>query len=112
MTPIPGPTAAEETALTAAYQTLARMGIVPGPQGYDLPTLAAAIYAHGGAYEIDMTGGSFRVEIRPEHPQHEELRAIGVGWTPAIALTFALVEALSSDARTPEANDQPFSSHI
>lgn len=96
------PSPVEEQALHAAQRTLGEIGIAPGPKGYDLDALAAAVYAHGGSYGINMTLGWYPAEIRPQQANWLEPRSVATAWTPAAALTFAIVEALTSDATIPE----------
>jgi hypothetical protein len=91
------PTHREEATLAAVHHALERMGVTLGPQGGELSSLAAAVYRHGGKYDIDAVAGSFRAEIRPEQSGADAPIGTGFGWTPAVALAFALVDALADD---------------
>lgn len=89
------PTPAEIRALHLAEAQLTNTGIQPGPKGYDLNTLALAIYDLGGTYSIDQSSGSYVAGIHPQRPLELELRGEGVGWTPESALVFALIQAIT-----------------
>jgi hypothetical protein len=91
------PTHREEATLAAVHQALEGMGVTLGPQGSELSNLAASVYRHGGKYDIDAVAGSFRAEIHPEQPGADAPMGTGIGWTPAVALAFALVDALADD---------------
>lgn len=90
------PTKDEKIALHQALTTLATRGIAPGEHGYDVAILASAVYAHGGAYDIDFFRGSFRAEIRPQQASSRIRPSTEMGWTPAVALAFALARGLAS----------------
>ncbi len=97
MTVETNPTSREEAALMAVYDALKRLGVELGPQHGELSSLAAAVYQHRGKYDIDAVAGSFRAEIRPEQSGADAPIGTGFGWTPAVALAFALVDALADD---------------
>jgi len=94
MTSASEPTRMEILALRVAEERLEDLGVEVGPNGYDLNSLALAIYRIGGSYSIDRAGGSFFAEIRPQQPLQVVPRSDGVGWDPVSALVFALVQAL------------------
>lgn len=91
----------DRRALGGAHDLLAEAGVAAGPAGYDLATLAAAAYAHGWAYRIDRASGTagYRAEIRPQQGATTQPFVAGVGWTPEVALAFALAQALVRRAR-------------
>lgn len=95
MTIAPYPNENDLHALGGVHDLLAALGVAPGPGGYDLTTLAAAIYAHGWAYDIDLGGGGYQAGIRPQTAQTQQPSVAGVGWTPEAALAFALAQALT-----------------
>ena len=94
----------DQRALLNARQVLAASGVAAAPSGYDLTTLAAAIYARGWAYRIDRAAGSFQAEIRPQRDGTTQPFVAEVGWTAEVALTFALTQAL---LRQAERSGQP-----
>src|ERR671916_242956 len=77
-------------ALLIAQQVLAASGVAATPSGYDLTTLAAAVYARGWAYRIDRSAGSFQAEIRAERDGATQPLVAEPGWTAEVALAFAL----------------------
>jgi hypothetical protein len=85
-------------ALLEAQQVLAASGVAPAPAGYDLTTLAAAVYARGWAYRIDRAAGSFQAEIRPQRDGANQPLGIKSGWTADVALAFALAQAILRQA--------------
>jgi hypothetical protein len=87
-----------------AQQILAASGVAAAPSGYDLTTLAAAVYARGWAYRIDRVAGSFQAEIRPQWDGANQPLGIKSGWTADVALAFALAHALQRQA---ERSGQP-----
>ena len=94
----------DQLALLEAQQILAVSGVTAPPSGYDLTTLAAAVYARGWAYRIDRAAGSFQAEIRPQQNAANQPLGIKSGWTADVALAFALAHALQSQA---ERSGQP-----
>jgi len=92
----PYPNDEDLQALADAHQYLATSGIVAGASGYDVDTLAKAIYAHGWAYQIDRAAGvlGYRVGLRPQTGSALQPLVSAVGWEPAVALAFVLAEAL------------------
>lgn len=88
------PNDAERNALTSAHATLAEYGVLPGPKGYDLPTLAARVYANGWAYSIDRLGPQFRAAIRPGTEDIHTFQVVELGWSADVAMILALVKAL------------------
>ena len=76
------------------------------PSGYDLTTLAAAVYARGWAYRIDRSAGSFQAEIRAQRDGATQPLGAKSGWTADVALAFALAHAL---VRQAERSGQPLS---
>ncbi|MDP9366124.1 MAG: hypothetical protein M3Q10_18215 [Chloroflexota bacterium] len=92
----PYPDAQDLRDLVVAHELLAALGIPAGPGGYDVDTLAAAVYAHGWRYAIDRTAGGtgFRAELRPSRGMTQVPAGFGVGWEPEVALAFALAQAL------------------
>ncbi len=91
-----GPTSREQATLAKIHETLSRLGVSVEPEVDDVSTLAAAIYERGGRYEIDAVRGSFRAEVR-FHEGQAQGSGTGFGWTPSVALAFALVDALADD---------------
>src|ERR671916_418714 len=85
-------------ALQEAEQVLAASGVAAAPSGYDLTTLAAAVYARGWAYRIDRSAGSFQAEIRPQRDGANQPLGIKSGWTADVALAFALAQAILRQA--------------
>src|SRR3954454_11754641 len=85
-------------ALLEAQQVLAASGVAAAPSGYDRTALAAAVYAHGWAYRIDRSAGSFQAEIRPQQNGANQPLGIKSGWTADVALAFALAQALLRQA--------------
>jgi hypothetical protein len=88
--------------LEAVHDLLAAHGIVPSAQGYDLQTLAAAIYARGWKYGVDRVEGSFRAEIRSNAAAQGQWQgfqlqspAYGTNGSMAGALAIALSQALA-----------------
>jgi hypothetical protein len=88
----------DQRALLEAQQVLAASGVVAAPSGYDLTTLAAAVYARGWAYRIDRSAGSFQAEIRPQRDGANQPLGTKAGWTADVALAFALAHALVREA--------------
>ncbi len=88
----------DQRALSEAEHVLAAAGVAAPASGYDLTTLAAAVYAHGWAYRIDRAAGSFQAEIRPQRDGATQPLGIKSGWTAVVALAFALAQALLRQA--------------
>jgi hypothetical protein len=88
----------DQSALLEAQQVLAASGVAPAPSGYDLTTLAAAVYARGWAYRIDRSAGSFQAEIRPQRDGATQPLGTKSGWTADVALAFALAHAILRQA--------------
>lgn len=88
------PNDADLAVLSSAYATLSEYGLAPGPQGYDLSTIAAQVYAHGWAYSIDRLGSQFRAEIRPGTEDLHTFHVVELGWSAEVAMVLALVKAL------------------
>ena len=88
----------DQQALLEAKQVLAASGVAAPPSGYDVSTLAAAVYARGWAYRIDRSAGSFQAEIRPQQNAANQPLGIKSGWTAEVALAFALAQALARQA--------------
>jgi hypothetical protein len=88
----------DQRALLIAQQVLAASGISAGSSGYDLTTLAAAVYARGWAYRIDRSAGSFQAEIRVHRNGATQPLVAESGWTADVALAFALAQALVHQA--------------
>lgn len=93
MTPDFGPSDSDLTVLTTAQASISASGLAPGRGGYDLSTVAAAVYARGWTYGIDRIGGNFQAEIR-SHGQGAQFHIVGVGWSADSALTLAFARAL------------------
>ena len=96
----------DQRALLEAQQILAASGVAATPSGYDLTTLAAAVYARGWAYRIDRAAGSFQAEIRAQQNGANQPLGAKSGWTADVALAFALAHAL---VRQAERSGQPLS---
>jgi hypothetical protein len=94
----------DQRALLIAQQVLAASGISAASAGYDLTTLAAAIYARGWAYRIDRSAGSFQAEIRANRDGATQPLVAESGWTAEVALAFALAQVL---VRQAERRGQP-----
>jgi hypothetical protein len=94
----------DQRALLEAQQVLAASGVAAAPSGYDLTVLAAAVYAHGWAYRIDRSAGSFQAEIRPQRDGATQPLGTKSGWSAEVALAFALAHAL---LRQAERSGQP-----
>ncbi len=88
----------DHRALLEAQDVLAASGVAAPASGYDLTTLAAAVYARGWAYRIDRSAGSFQAEIRPQRDSATQPLGTKSGWTVDVALAFALAHALQSQA--------------
>ncbi len=88
----------DQRALLVAQQVLVASGIAAVPSGYDLTTLAAAVYARGWAYRIDRAAGSFFAEIRAQSDRATQPLVAEMGWTADVALAFALAQALVRQA--------------
>ena len=88
----------DQRALLSAWQVLAASGVEAAPSGYDLTTLAAAVYARGWAYRIDRAAGGFQAEIRPHRDATTQPLVAEAGWTADVALAFALAQALLRQA--------------
>ena len=89
------PNDAERTDLSKAHASLRDHGLPPGPQGYDVGTIAAWVYANGWMYSIDRLGASYRAEIRPgANNGPRTFHVVEMGWTPDAAMAFALTKAL------------------
>ena len=88
----------DQRSLLEAQQILAASGVAATPSGYDLTTLAAAVYARGWAYRIDRAAGSFQAEIRPQRDGANQPLGIKSGWTADVALAFALAQAILRQA--------------
>ncbi len=108
MTARPYPDDEDLQALAAAHGVLADRGVRPGRHGYDVATLAAAAYAHGWSYGIDLTSGTYRAEMRPQSARMNQTYVAGVGWTPEAALAFALAQALRRAAVTEDGQRSPW----
>ena len=94
----------DQHALLEAQEVLAASGVAAPPSGYDVSTLAAAVYARGWAYRIDRSAGSFQAEIRPQRDGAAQPLATKSGWTADVALAFALAQAI---LRQAERGGQP-----
>jgi hypothetical protein len=94
----------DQRALLEAQQVLAASGVEAAASGYDMTTLASAVYACGWAYRIDRTAGSFQAEILPQQNGATQPLGIKSGWTAEVALAFALAHAL---LRQAERGGQP-----
>src|SRR5215210_8856133 len=88
----------DQSALLEAQQVLAASGVAPAPSGYDMTTLAAAVYARGWAYRIDRSAGSFQAEIRPQRDGATQPLGTKSGWTADVALAFAFAHAIQRQA--------------
>jgi hypothetical protein len=88
----------DQLALLEAQRILAASGVAAPSAGYDLTTLAAAVYARGWAYRIDRSAGSFQAEIRPQRDGATQPLGTKSGWTADVALAFALAHALVRQA--------------
>src|SRR5215208_1351102 len=93
----------DQRSLLEAQQILAASGVTATPSGYELTTLAAAVYARGWAYRIDRAAGSFQAEIRAQQNGANQPLGAKSGWTADVALAFALAHAL---LRQTERSDQ------
>jgi hypothetical protein len=106
MTEAAHPITNELTPLSAAYATLQEQGVEPGRNGYDIETLAAAVYDKKWSYGIDLETGSYVAIIKTEVEGNSHQRATRVrhglitayGDTPADALAVALAQALERTA--------------
>lgn len=100
------PNDADRAVLLSAHATLSDYGVIPGPQGYDISTIAARVYANGWAYSIDRLGPQFRAEIRPGTEDIRTFHVVELGWSAEVAMALALVKALPhmSAAPTPSEN--------
>jgi hypothetical protein len=96
----------DQRSLLEAQQILAASGVTVTPSGYDLTTLAAAVYARGWAYRIDRAAGSFQAEIRAQQNGANQPLGAKSGWTADVALAFALAHAL---VRQAERSGHPLS---
>jgi len=88
----------DRRSLSSAWQVLAASGVPAAPSGYDLTTLAAAVYARGWAYRIDRAAGGFQAEIRSQQNGATQPLVAEIGWTADVALAFALTQVLLRDA--------------
>jgi len=88
----------DQRALLNAQHVLAASGVKGMPSGYDLTTLAAAVYARGWAYRIDRSAGSFLAEIHAQSDRVTQPLVASMGWTADVALAFALAQALVRQA--------------
>lgn len=95
--------------LATAHATLGAHGVAPGRDNYGVSSLAAAVYARGWSYAIDLGSDGFQAEVRPPGTGLDHLNAVGVGWEPGSALAFALVRALQTVARPSGAAPNPTS---
>lgn len=93
-------------ALDVAHEQLAAHGVAPGAHGYDLDTLAAATYGHGWSYRIDRSAGAlgFQAELHAQHGSTRHPLGSATGWEPAVALSFALSNALEGRKRSATGN--------
>lgn len=89
------PSDADRQALAAAHDALAAHGVLSKANGYDLTALAAAVYATGGTYGIDLAGGHYQAQIRPQRVTARGGAVVAIGWAPEVALAFALAQALT-----------------
>ncbi|MDQ2654526.1 MAG: hypothetical protein M3Z20_15960 [Chloroflexota bacterium] len=96
----PYPSAGDTHELAAAHEILTTHGVLVGASGYDLTTLAAAVYAAGWSYRIDramgMPGFEAEVRLRDGVTSHRAM-----GWEPEVALAFALSTALAAHLALP-----------
>jgi len=95
----PYPGVGDRWDLAVAHALLAEHGVLAGDGGYDLTTLAAAVYRCGWSYRIDRSAGrhGYNAEVQSSAGI---LRSHAVGWEPEVALAFALSMALT--ARTKQ----------
>jgi hypothetical protein len=91
----PYPNEADLNDLKAVHEALAQYGVVSADGGYDVSTLAAAIYAHGWSYDIDRAGGDFRASVNQSSGDLGQFHAVGMGWSLEVALAFALEKAFA-----------------
>ena len=73
----------DQLALLEAQRILAASGVAAPSAGYDLTTLAAAVY---------------QAEIRPQRDGANQPLGIKSGWTADVALAFALAQAILRQA--------------
>jgi hypothetical protein len=73
---------------------LVGFGIGSSETGYELPVLAAAVYARGWSYNIDRLGSDYRATVSQSSRELGQFQAIGVGWSMEAALAYALEKAL------------------
>jgi len=81
--------------LLAAERVLAEHGLPSSRDGYDLTTLAAAVYARGWGYGIDNLAGGYHAEILPLASSRLRTRVHRIGASPEAALSLALAHALT-----------------
>lgn len=92
----PYPNEDDLASLSGVHAVLAEHGVAPAAAGgYDLATLAAAIYARGWSYDIDRAGGDFRASVNQSSGDLGQFHAVGLGWSLEAALAFALEKAFS-----------------
>ncbi len=103
------PNEADLRALGVAQGQLAANGVAPGARGYDLDTLAAATYDNGWSYRIDRSAGAlgYQAELHPQHGARRNALGSAIGWEPAVALCFALCNALEKRKQSATGNGRP-----
>ena len=89
----------DQLALLDAQRILAASGVAAPPSGYDLTTLAAAVYARGWAYRIDRAAGSFQAEIRAQQNGANQPLGAKSGWTADVVTSAQASHKLPSAAR-------------
>lgn len=105
----PSPTPVDLRELAHVHSRLAAYGVKAGAKGYDLETLAAASYDQGWAYRIDRVVGQlgYQAVLQAPHALARHRMGPGIGWDPAVALSFALYMALEAQAVRPETRRPP-----
>jgi hypothetical protein len=89
----PSPSEEEVKDHGTANQALADHGIGSAGAGYDMSTLAAAVYARGWSYNIDRLGSDYRATVIQSVRELGQFQAVGTAWSMDAALAFALEKA-------------------
>jgi hypothetical protein len=95
------PSEEEVANLVLTHGALVERGIGSTGTGFEMPVLAAAVYARGWSYSIDRLGSDFRATVSQSSRELGQFQAIGVGWSMEAALAYALEKALSVAQRRP-----------
>jgi hypothetical protein len=93
------PSAEEIAKLALTHVALGALGVGSSAKGYDMTSLAAAVYARGWTYDIDRVGSDYRATVSQSSRELGQFHAIGFGWSIEAALAYGLEKAFETASR-------------